>query len=95
MLKTMSLKIIHHLICQCENLNNTYERTSIFNKMENGTFKAEDLKDVKIEKDDLSNAMKTVIKNNIDKDAGKSESHMGFDYTKLDSYKKQFGKTNN
>ena len=55
----------------------------------------ENSEDVKIEKDDLSNAMKTVIKNNIDKDAGKSESHMGFDYTKLDSYKKQFGKTNN
>ena len=29
MLKTMSLKIIHHLICQCENLNNTYERLSL------------------------------------------------------------------
>ena len=28
-LKTMSLKIIHHLICQCENLNNTYERLSL------------------------------------------------------------------
>lgn len=29
MLKTMSLKIIHHLICQCKNLNNKCERLSL------------------------------------------------------------------